>query len=250
MDKQKIQAYIDNVYKILKDQDVQFIKLGGSLDDCNRPEIYGSITNLKTGKPCKNLCVFAKQEFNLSKSSVYSLIKVCRRFGFNKMTLDPKWKDYNYSQLSEMVSFTDEQLAKCRPDMTVRELRFLKKATGIFQTSGKRVSQEKADTKKTPRWLDFKNDTARSQFIQDYKKWPVFTKNDVMQLVWYKTELSNNITVIVTELRGKKVSLDMFGPNLVWMYREASNWSYHGISDYEFVQYVRKNAIKYKSLED
>ena len=43
------------------------------------------------------------------------------------MYLDEKYQDYSYSQLCEMLGMSDEQRRQVRPDMTVKEIRELKK---------------------------------------------------------------------------------------------------------------------------
>ena len=244
------QACLNKVHDLLKEQDNNFIRLGGYLIDCNSPTIYSTVKNVKTGKPCKNLCVLAKQEFGISKSSTYNLIKVCKRFGFMKSCLAEPWQEYNYSQLSEMVSLTDEQLKKCRPDMTVREIRFLKQVikkqeTQKVQSSGKNdINQEK------PEFIAFKNDTERKNFLLEYKKWPLFAEFPIMHLKWYRAELENGACLMVTEYNGKKVALDCYGEFVKINYYQParSDWNYYGFSDNEIITWLRQSKIKYKRL--
>ena len=44
------------------------------------------------------------------------------------MFLDDKYKEYSYSQLSEMLQMNDKQIAQIKPEMTVKEIRELKKS--------------------------------------------------------------------------------------------------------------------------
>lgn len=248
VDKDYAKVCIDKVHTLLKEQDTNYIRLGGYLMDCNTPTVYSTVKNVKTGKPCKNLCVLAKQEFDISKSSVYTLIKVCKRFGFMKSCLAPQWEPYKYSQLAEMVSLTDEQLAKCRPDMTVREIRLLKQVmksnTRKVQTSGQ--NEEKA---KSAEFIAFKNDTERKNFILEYKKWPLFAEQQVMKLKWYRAEFENGVVLMVTEHNGKRVALDCFGEFVkISYYKARADWDYYGFSDNEVITWLRQSKIKYKRL--
>ena len=75
---------------------------------------------------------FCEANLGLSKSAVSRLINVYLEFSkvqdyTRTMFLDEKYQDYSYSQLCEMLNMTDEQRRQVRPDMTVKEIRDLKK---------------------------------------------------------------------------------------------------------------------------
>lgn len=74
---------------------------------------------------------YCKDEFNFSRRSVDRYINI--HFAFAKVNgpvrtkfIDEKYKDYNCSQLAEMLYLNDKQLKKVNPDMSVREISALK----------------------------------------------------------------------------------------------------------------------------
>ncbi len=72
---------------------------------------------------------FAKGELGISRSSATRYIAVNDRFSEdgNSLELSEEYQDYNQSQLIEMVAMTGEQLEDVNPNMTVRELRNIKR---------------------------------------------------------------------------------------------------------------------------
>lgn len=84
---------------------------------------------------------FCEANFGLDKSAVSRCINVYRTFnasnsisyenGVKKIgaaiDLSEKWKDYSYSQLCEMVSMDEEQRSQVKPDMTIKQIREIKK---------------------------------------------------------------------------------------------------------------------------
>ena len=75
---------------------------------------------------------FCKMNLPIDFRTVQRCIQIWHRFaleqgGVRKMFLDDKYKEYEYAQLSEMVSMDTTELALVNPDMTVKEMRQLKK---------------------------------------------------------------------------------------------------------------------------
>ena len=84
---------------------------------------------------------FAEANLGMDKSNVYRYIRVYEQFGavseptFSnalsstppKMFLDDRWKDYSFSQLVEMCSMSDNQRRACTPEMTIKQIREVKK---------------------------------------------------------------------------------------------------------------------------
>lgn len=88
----------------------------------------------------KDVYEYAEKELGFKRSSTKNFIAVACTFGnqyygqFNEkyvqlpsMTLKPEYKDFNYSQLTEMLSMSEPQRQKINPDMTVKEIRAIKK---------------------------------------------------------------------------------------------------------------------------
>lgn len=67
---------------------------------------------------------FCKEEFNFSKSTVYRLIQIQNKFcAPDAPELLPQYKSFSKSQLEEMASMSDEDIAYIKPDMTIKEIR-------------------------------------------------------------------------------------------------------------------------------
>lgn len=74
-----------------------------------------------------NFTKYCKDEFGFSKSTVYRLIEMVDKFCKpDTYCLIDKYKDYNQSQLVEMLSMSDNDLGYVRSDMTVKEIRSIK----------------------------------------------------------------------------------------------------------------------------
>lgn len=132
----------------VKDEDLKYglnqnYKMRASADDTMRYLIV-DVSNIKTQylNLGKRLSMFKRENYHLdfgfdtfeecieknlgmSKSTINRCINVYRRFGCgNKID---KYKDYNYSQLVEMLSMEDKELKEVKPDMSVRKIRDIKK---------------------------------------------------------------------------------------------------------------------------
>lgn len=104
-----------------------YIKLGFHLHEFE-------CLNYHTALGFSDIFEFAEANLHMDKSSVSRCILVWKRFSLTNpgsytrtMFLDERYKDYSYSQLCEMVSMKDDDLWKVKPDMSVRQIRELKK---------------------------------------------------------------------------------------------------------------------------
>ncbi len=88
----------------------------------------------------ENIWDYAQGRYGFSRSTASRYMTRNDRFskGGNSPILDSKYKDYNKSQLQEMLSLNDEQLEQVTPDMTVREIREIRqpKAIPYFEIEG------------------------------------------------------------------------------------------------------------------
>lgn len=108
----------------------RYIKLGFHLDEFNRCRYYSTLG-------FNDIYGFAEANLGLDRSAVSRCIAVYKEFSSPKarMTLDEKYRDYSYSQLCEMVSISGRDRKKIKPEMTIRQIRELKKQ-GSVRTSG------------------------------------------------------------------------------------------------------------------
>lgn len=76
---------------------------------------------------------YCHDEFNFSRRTVDRYMNIfiafarVSRCGTRTKFIDDKYKDYNCSQLSEMLGLSDKKRQAVNPDMTVKEIRALKK---------------------------------------------------------------------------------------------------------------------------
>ena len=76
---------------------------------------------------------YAADQFGFHKSNTKRHIERCIRFskGGCSPILDDRYKDFGKSQLQEMLDLDDEQLEQVTPDMTVQQIRAMKKPKEI-----------------------------------------------------------------------------------------------------------------------
>lgn len=91
---------------------------------------------------------FIEAQFGFKKSMTCALIQVAEKFGERGCVLAEKYRGFTWSQLQEMVSCSDEILKKVTPEMTVKDIRALKKS--FVQTSGQESTAADSPAEDTP----------------------------------------------------------------------------------------------------
>lgn len=86
-----------------------------------------------------NVYEYAEFELGFKRSSTKNFIAIARVFGTQEytyggklhssqtMNLQPKYEKFNYSQLVELLAMSERQRDQAKPDMTIKQLRQLKK---------------------------------------------------------------------------------------------------------------------------
>lgn len=92
-----------------------FYNVGKALSDIKQGELFKS-------KGYKNFIEFTKSEFNLSRDQSYRLVNIYNKFP------NSQYKDFSFSQLTEMLTLPTDKLNEISPDMTVKEIRNIKKS--------------------------------------------------------------------------------------------------------------------------
>ena len=97
---------------------------------------------------------YAEYELGFKKSSTKNFIAIAEKFGVQKytfqgirresqtMSLQQEYKDFNYSQLVELLAMSDTQRAKAKPEMTIKQLREIKRQP----EEEKQIDFDKLDT--------------------------------------------------------------------------------------------------------
>lgn len=118
--------YID---RDIIDVRTNFIRLGFHLAECKNMKYYEDFG-------FENFYEFVEKNWGKDKTATSRHINIFMKFSAvseehsnnHKMWLDEKYEDYSYSQLSEMLQMNKEQMKQITPDMTVKEIRELKKS--------------------------------------------------------------------------------------------------------------------------
>lgn len=130
---------------------------------------------------------FCERYFNLSKSTVYALMNVYSYFGDDDGSILPGYKKFNYSQLVEMCSMPVLQREQVTPDMTIKEIRALKKSSNKEQTT----SPSSAESDKSTVQLTIKTPTLVFKDIKKAKERFKTLLKQMFEKFEYKLTLCN-----------------------------------------------------------
>lgn len=134
-EREAARASLQYILTDMNDIRENFIRLGFHLSEMLNNKYYEDFGFLTIEE-------FAAVNLGMDKSNVYRYIRVFQQFACAdasydgglksipcKYVLGDRWKDFSYSQLTEMCNMTPDQRMICRADMTVKQIRELKKAT-------------------------------------------------------------------------------------------------------------------------
>lgn len=113
---------IEIIHEELHKTRKSFIKIGWYLKHIHDNNMY-------TQEGYANIYDFAMEKFRFSQPTTTRYINLCEEFSVdhNSPELDQKYEDYNISQLFEMLSMSKDKIEQVTPDMTVNEIREIKK---------------------------------------------------------------------------------------------------------------------------
>lgn len=102
-----------------------YVQIGGYLNEMNQAKQYEVLDY-------KSIYEYAADRFNLSKTTCANFINLYKRFGeetgfHDDYALKEEYEDYSYSQLVELVSVDEDKLLDYSPNLTVKEIRAVKK---------------------------------------------------------------------------------------------------------------------------
>lgn len=145
----------------------------------------------------KNIYEFAKSELSLCKTTTKYYLAIHTKFCDGQKVKD-EFKDYNYSQLREMVKLSDEDMCLVNISLTCKDIANLckelakKKQESDDETIAPFVEPECNEIK-------FTNKNERIEFLKDYTKWILYKEVTEFNLKFYKANLSNGTYIIATE---------------------------------------------------
>lgn len=162
----------------MNDIRTSYIRLGFHLEEFKSNAYYYDFgfpsmeefcaANLGMDKSAVSRCINVYRKFNGSNFTKY---EAGTKIIGSSMELDERYKDYSYSQLCEMVSMDEEQRKQVTPDMTIKQIREVKKGNVSRDVSQVATSQpiksksEKFDYKK---FLDY-NGAVLHKYIKNLK---------------------------------------------------------------------------------
>lgn len=116
--KDSIEIIKDESFKIQK----SFVKIGWYLKHIRDDELYKE-------EGYSGIYECAADQLGYSQSTVSRFINICEKFSknHNSPELDDKYTGFDKSQMIEMLPLTPEQVGRVTPDMTVKQIRNIKK---------------------------------------------------------------------------------------------------------------------------
>ena len=122
------QGVTQKIKNAMQETAKQFVYIGFLLWEVKEYEYYYE-------NEYESVYEYAEKELGFRRSSTKNFIAICNEFcrrdnQWTKcptMFLDDRWNDYQYSQLCEMLSMNATQREQTKPNMTVKQLRELKK---------------------------------------------------------------------------------------------------------------------------
>mgnify|MGYP006928095597 FL=1 len=174
--------------------------------------------------------------FAMDKSAVSRCIGVWKAFAFvddngsRKMWVADRYKDFSYSQLTEMLPMSERDRHKISSDMSVKKIREVKQqlketkqkvdeVIPIAVKENKSVEEvlavatsqpeemvkdqpveivaEQSDRQGQPDFPDMKNMQEREDFVNTYKEWKIWCRNDLTEEVFYRYDLPDGAAIVI-----------------------------------------------------
>ncbi len=113
--------YTDKINNAIYDIKRSYVYIGGLLNEINSFEAYKELG-------FENIAEYCEQTFGFKKTFTYDLMNVQRKFNNGTIfNLDERYKNYDFSKLVVMSRMNDIQLSKCSSDMTVQQIKDIRK---------------------------------------------------------------------------------------------------------------------------
>lgn len=194
-------------YLLTDVNDIQrsYIRLGFHLSEFSRLGFYKDFG-------FSSLADFCEVNLGLDKSAVSRCISVFDVFakrngmysdGSRTMFINEKYQDFSYSQLCEMVSMSDEERKLVKPEMTIKQIRELKKKN----VSRKEENVSQVATSQQDGFFDYKTFVNKKGKVkQNYIKKLNSVKTDILY-VFDKDgkEVIGNLWVDVLHFKENKI---------------------------------------------
>lgn len=147
----------------------------------------------------KNIYEFAKTELSLCKTTTKYYLAIHTKFCDGQKVKD-EFKEYNYSQLREMVKLSDEDMCLVNISMTCKDIaRLCKELSKQRQTSDDKIIEPFIEKEPQVKPVKFNNNDERLDFLKNYTTWELYKEVKELDLKFYKANLSNGAYIIATE---------------------------------------------------
>lgn len=119
----------------------------------------------------KNITDFSEGVFGLPRATTNNSMNIVKKFcDDGKATLMDTYKDYNFTQLVEMIPMSDELLEQCNPTMSAQQLRELKKqAKTLVQKTDMQEEKTVSEDEETEKPTEQESAEADSVKEKEYK---------------------------------------------------------------------------------
>lgn len=119
----------------------------------------------------KNISEYCEDVFGFKKTFTYDLMNVasCFRDPLGTMfSIEPKYKDYDFSKLCVMAGMNSKQLSLCSPNYTVKEIKNIKRygSVGVELKNSVRTENEVAENS-VRKEKDVAENSARAENVSD-----------------------------------------------------------------------------------
>lgn len=127
---------------------------------------------------------FAEGKFRLSRSTASRFINLCEQFsaGQGSPVIDGKYENYSMSQLVEILPMSQAERDKVTPEMTVKEIREIKKGARMPEHAGIPVAESKAGKKNS--WRGGCEE--QMEWLLDVEKWGLWYEDPNIHARYYK----------------------------------------------------------------
>ncbi len=150
----------------------------------------------------------ASREFGMARQTADHCMKINEKFseGGDSPALEESFRKYGKSQLQEMLYLTDEQLKDVRPDMTVKDIRNIRKPVEEPETK-QELEQGRKPTEEEEKIL---NELAR-KLIHVYKE-------------WMSADFHTRVMDVITSYQALREQMGKSGSYTIWFSGRAGTY--------------------------
>lgn len=184
-----------------------FVEVGYYLRKIQRTEEYKA-------DGYKDIWEFADQEYGLHRSTASRWMKMNELFSQNGESpyLKEEYQQFGKSQLQEMLYLEEDTRQQVTKDMTVREIRELRKTEESIENPMQEEIPGQMEIHDYPEVTEgvieaeykevfpvLKNKEEREAFLNDYREWRVWCRNTYTEETFYRYDLPDGSAIIVKE---------------------------------------------------